>query len=432
MSHTEKNIKKATGFLEDLEHWKTKRDKFFEDIKDDKKRKKLLEGRDEKYWEKYYGKKIYELLNQIEDLNKQIAESLVDKKSKNGEAELSSSGSYSKISKKTKKQYLRELNLEDYELKEALKGKEEAVSAHDIGYTVYETTKYGKTANYFCEGLILYLSKKFPKFYDYEHTILKSSDIKVLSKTYMSIVIFSGILTFLSILFGVTVFSLVMKASVVISIIRGISFAFLAGVLMSLFLYFYPAVVIGNRNKAIKNDLPFAIIHMAAVAGSGAQPISMFNSVLSAGEFKGLESEIRKVVNYVNLFGYSLTTALRSVSVTTPSRDFKELLTGIVATVETGGNLKEYLKGKAEDSLNTYKLDRQKYTEVLATYSDIYTGVLIAAPLLFIVTLAIVNVIGGSFGALDAETIAMIGTFGVIPFLNVAYAIFISIIQPEL
>lgn len=432
MSHTEKNIKKITGLLEDLDFLKNRKNKFFEDIKDDKRRNKLLEGKDEKYWEKYYNKRIYRLLTEIDDLNKQVAESLIDKKGKVKQPELSFSGSYTTLTKKLRKQYIRELDLENENVKKAAKGKEEAVSAKDIGYTLYKTTQYGKTANYFCEGLTLYINKKYPEFYNYEHNILKSSGISVLSKTYISIVIFSGILAFLSVLFGVIIFSLVTKVSIITSIIRGISFAFLAGVLIFLFLYFYPSVVIGNKTKAIKNDLPFVIIHMAAVAGSGAQPISMFNSVLSAGEFKGLEGEFRKIVNYVNLFGYSLTTAIRSVAATTPSRDFRELLTGIVATVETGGDLKEYLKGKADDSLNTYKLDRKQSTEVMATYSDIYTGAFIAAPLLFIVTLAIINVIGGSFGALDAETIAMIGTFGVIPFLNVAFLVFISIIQPEI
>jgi flagellar protein FlaJ len=157
----------------------------------------------------------------------------------------------------------------------------------------------------------------------------------------------------------------------------------------------------------------------------------MFNLVLSAGEYKGLEGEIRKIVNYVNLFGYSLTTALRAVAETTPSRDFRELLTGIVATVETGGDLKGYLKGKAQDSLNTYKVERKKYVSVLSTYSDIYTGVFIAAPLLFLVTLAIINVIGGQLGSLDVKTLSMIGVFGIIPFLNLAYMVFLSMVQPE-
>ena len=429
MSKVENYLKKKKRLLEDLDYFKKKKDGFFKNIKDKTKREKLLEGRNEIYWEKYFNKKTYDLLSDIEELNNQVAESLFEKLEV-GKEEVLSMGKFGKLSKKQKKEYIKELKLKDYELQKALRGREK-VSSKEIKYTLYQTTKYGKIANYFVEKLTLYFNYKYPNFFKYEHNALKSAGIKILSKTYDSIVIFSSILTFLVVLLGVLLFSLVLNAGVVPSLVRGVSFAFLACIVMFTFLYYYPSVVVGSRNRAIKNDLPFVIIHMAAVAGSGAQPISMFNLVLSTGEYKGLEGEIKKIVNYVNLFGYSLTNSLRAVAATTPSREFRELLTGIIATVETGGDLKSYLKGKAKDALDTYKLDRKKYTDTLATYSDIYTGAFIAAPLLFLVTLAIINVIGGQLGVFDVKTLAMIGTFGVIPFLNVAYMVFLSIMQPE-
>ncbi len=428
MSRIENYIKQNTGVLEDLEHLKTKRDRFFKDIKDKSKRESLLKGKDEKYWEKYFGKKISDMLGDVENLNNQVAEILIDKEFK--KEDTISVGKFSRLNKKELKNLIKELKIEKGDLKRALKRKEK-ISTKEIKYTLYETTKYGKLANRFVERLTLYLNRNYPTFFKGEHKALKSSGIQILSKTYDSIVIFSSILTFIGVLFLVLIGSLVLQAGVVSSLIRGVSFAFLGAVAMFGFLYYYPSVVVGSKNKAIKNDLPFVIIHMAAVAGSGAQPISMFNLVLSSGEYKGIESEIRKIVNYVNLFGYSLTNALRTVAVTTPCRAFRELLTGVVATVETGGDLKGYLKSKADDAMNTYKMDRKKYTDTLATYSDIYTGAFIAAPLLFLVTLAIINRIGGQLGSMDVKTLAMIGTFGVIPFLNVAYAIFLSMVQPE-
>ena len=427
MSRIENYLKKITGLLEDLEHLKVKEEKFFKDAKADKG---LLKGKDEKYWKGFYGKKVFSLLDEVEVLNKQVAEGLMEKKEYKVEEKLST-GTFTSISKKEKKRLIAELKIKDFELKKAL-SKREKLSTKEIKYSLYKTTKYGKLSNRFVEKLTLYLNRQYPTFFKSEHRALKSSNIKVLSKTYDSIVIFSSILTFIAVMFLVIMFSFVTGAGIISSLVRGISFAFLGAVGMFALIYFYPSMVVGSRAKAMKNDLPFVIIHMAAVAGSGAQPISMFNLVLSSSEYKGLESEIKKIVNYVNLFGYSLTTALRTVASTTPCREFRELLTGIVATVETGGDLKSYLKGKAKDALDTYKLERKKYTDTLSTYSDIYTGVFIAAPLLFLVTLAIINVIGGQLGFLDIKTLAMIGTYGVIPFLNVVYAVFLSIIQPTM
>jgi len=136
--------------------------------------------------------------------------------------------------------------------------------------------------------------------------------------------------------------------------------------------------------------------------------------------------------NYVNLFGYNLSTALKAVAQTTPSPEFKELLNGMVSTIETGGDLDEYLKGKAIGALNTYRLGRKRYVEALATYSDIYTTILVAAPLLFVVVLAIINAIGGKISGFEIADIAVYGTYGLIPLLNIGYMIFLSISQPEI
>ena len=198
-----------------------------------------------------------------------------------------------------------------------------------------------------------------------------------------------------------------------------------------LFMYFYPTLAAKNRERAIKNDLPFVIIHMAAVAGSGAQPIAMFNLVLDSEEYVGLKDEIKKIVNYVNLFGYDISTALKVVSATTPSDRFKSLLTGIISNIESGSDLKNYLDAKATEALNTYKLERKKYTSTLSTYSDIYTGVFIAAPLLFIVTLVIINILGGKIGGIDVGVLAAIGTYGFIPFLILMFLLFLNVIQPK-
>lgn len=301
----------------------------------------------------------------------------------------------------------------------------------DIEYTVYESSSYGKTANKFFESFSEYFVQNFPNLYKSLKINLIKSNIKLLSMTYVSVILFSGSLAFFLTLIGTILVSFIMNISTVTAFVRAVALAFLLGGATIVFLFFYPTIEAKNINRKINNDLPFVIIHMAAVSGSGAQPISVFNLVLNTGDYKGLESEIRKIVNYVNLFGYDLTTALRNVAIATPSKRFRELLVGIVATLESGGDLKKYLAGKADDALTTYKLEREKYVETLSTYSDIYTGVLIAAPLLFITTLAIINVIGGAVLGISAKLLATLGTFFVIPFLNVAFLIFLNFIQPE-
>ena len=168
---------------------------------------------------------------------------------------------------------------------------------------------------------------------------------------------------------------------------------------------------------------------MSAVAGSGANPMSIFELIADSDEYPELKKEIKKILNYVNLFGYNLTNALKNVAATTPSPEFKELLNGMISTIETGGDLRSYLKEKSYDALNTYRFDRKKQVEALATYSEVYTAILIASPLLLLVTLAIINSIGGNLGGLSVVTIAWISILGVLPLLNIGFMVFVNISQ---
>lgn len=397
-------------------------------------RNRILLGKDEKEFTDSYFNNLKSSLDKLEQLNTEFNNIL--KTSEGVSAELVSVKTKKKydplLSKKEREQFLKDVNIEEYLLNKFIKKPEkENVTVKEEKFTIYKSTAYSRVSNSLCEGLSMYFIKKYPNFFKRLYHALRVSGIKYLSKTYVSIIFFTSILiTFLAFFVSLGLHS-INNVDIINAILRSVVISFLAFICTFAFVYFYPSSVAGSKRKKIKNDLPFVIIHMAAVAGSGAQPISMFNLILSSGEYKGLEEEIKKVLNYVNLYGYDLSTALKAVSSTTPSPEFKDLLTGITATIESGGDLNAYLKGKAEDTINTYKMERKKYVESLGAYSDIYTGILIAAPLLFMVTLAIINTLGGKIGPFTIKTLSMLGIYGVIPVLNILFYIFIELVQPE-
>ena len=96
------------------------------------------------------------------------------------------------------------------------------------------------------------------------------------------------------------------------------------------------------------------------------------------------------------------------------------------------GDLSVYLKQKTADAMLAYELERQKYTETISTYSDIYTGILIAAPLFFIVALSLVSMLGGTIAGLEINTVIVLGAYVVIPALNILFIIFLQVTQPEM
>lgn len=409
---------------------------------------KYLRGKPESYWTDYYNNYLAELINQLEYANNKIIEFYTGERAmppkigiiptpprkivvppKPGpKAEYVLMPGAMRLDVNTKKRYLKELNLDEEYLKLVVKRrKDKKAAVVEKEYTLYESNPYGKVANRFFEGMTLKLTKDYPEIFVKLYQDRNSAGIKVLSKTYISMGLMSAVIAFLAVTILASAFFT--NESLAVQIARG----FMLGIFSSIgtlgFFYFYPSSVVSEREKEIKTDLPFVIVHMSAVAGSGAKPISMFSTILTSGQYPGIRDEVKKIVNYVNIFGYDISTALKVVAKSTPSVKFKDLLEGIVTTIESGGSMKEYLVAVAEDTMTTYKLELQKWTEAVATYSDIYTSLLIAAPLLFMVTLRIIASMG-----MDAGMVRIASLGGIllgIPLLNGGFILFVTLMQPK-
>ena len=170
---------------------------------------------------------------------------------------------------------------------------------------------------------------------------------------------------------------------------------------------------------------------MSAIVSSGVSPYAMFKILSNFKEYGELSRESAKIVRNVDAFGLDELTAIREVLNKTPSKEFKNLLEGIVTNIQTGGSLKNYLNQKADMSLFEYRLNREKYNQILSTYADFYTAILIATPLLLIAILSILNLIGGQVFGYSIDFVMNLTVFLLIPCLNVLFLLFIHLTQPN-
>jgi flagellar protein FlaJ len=297
---------------------------------------------------------------------------------------------------------------------------------------VYEPSSLGYLANITVRRMSIFFIEKFPPPFRKLYRAIRLANMKILSNTYINIMFFLSILFFfISIPVFAIIFSLNKSLSFLI-VLKTIFFSFLVSLIVFVLAFYYPFTRIKKRRISINTNLPFAIDHMSSVIGSGVPPTTMFKLLSASKEYGEISVEMEKISNYIEVFGYDVLTAIRSVSVQTPSSEFKEFLDGLVSTVETGGKLREYLKQKSQEAMLHYRLERQKYIESISTYSDIYTGVLIAAPLFFVTALSLVSMLGGKVGGVDINVIITVGTYLVIPVLNIIFIIFLEINQPEI
>ena len=296
---------------------------------------------------------------------------------------------------------------------------------------IYQPSFFGAIANLMIKKISFSLLDNFPEFFKELYHALRLANIKVLSNTYVNMMVL-GVMS--STVFGLFFFGFVFAATAlpltqILS--RTLMMSLILGVSVFGAFYAYPYQKLKARRRSINTNLPFAINHMAAVAGSGVSPVRMFKLISESKEYGEVSVEIEKIVNYVEIFGYDVLTSLKAIASTTPSAQFKDFFEGMISTTQTGGDLKAYLSQKSEEAMMNYKLERQKYTETIATYSDIYTGILIAAPLFFVASLSMVSLLGGKVGGMSVDTVIVLGTYVVIPMMNVGFMTFLAMTQPE-
>jgi flagellar protein FlaJ len=251
---------------------------------------------------------------------------------------------------------------------------------------------------------------------------LRKANMPYLMSTYISVSMFSAILSFF--------------AALIIAIPLFLEFGYIAilapiliPIITFLTILFYPASEISSMRMKIDDELPFAVMHMSAISSSGVEPSRVFTILAASPEYPNIRKEMRKIVNMINFYGYDLTTALKTTAKTTSSQRLSELLGGMAATISGGGDLRNYLDKIAVDTLNDYKLRRRKFITISETYADIYTGLLIAAPLMFMLILVLMNVVTGNIGGMSSTTLTLIG-IGAIVLLNIGFLIFLEVSQP--
>jgi flagellar protein FlaJ len=103
----------------------------------------------------------------------------------------------------------------------------------------------------------------------------------------------------------------------------------------------------------------------------------------------------------------------------------------MIVSIQSGGSLKSFLVEEANRAMLEYTIKREKYNEVLSTYADIYTALLIAAPMIFVVVLAALNIMGGGMFGFSIEELMVIGTLGLAT-LNMIFLTFLSLTQPKM
>jgi len=324
---------------------------------------------------------------------------------------------YITISKKDKAAFLEKLKLSEGDLSVIKKMEKE-----DVGIVIQKPSSFARTSNIFFRK---YSEKVAPKFVDLDKD-LKKANIRFLMSSYLSMAMMSAAIAFVLgfVLFGVL---LIIDLSYLIYFFLPFGFAGLALVAF----YLYPSSRASSILKRINQELPFATIHMAAIAGSDIEPSKIFKIIARSKEYPYIGMEIKKIIAQVDIYGYDLVTSLMNVSLRISNKKLAELFSGLATNISTGGALKNYLEEKAQTFLLDYRLERQRYSDLAGTFMDVYISILIAAPLVLMMMFIVMNVAGLGMAGLGITTLLMLSIVGIV-IVNIIFIVVLNFKQPDM
>jgi len=323
---------------------------------------------------------------------------------------------YVTINKADKKSFLEKLKISEGALVGIKKMKEK-----DSGVMVSKPSSYARISN----KMFRNTSDKLVPQFDSLKKDLKKANIRFLLSSYLSMAIMSMVIAFI---IGFLIFALMLAISLSNWIWVVLPFG-LAGLALAAF-YLYPASEASSVQKKISGELPFATIHMAAIAGSNIEPTKIFKIIAMSVEYPNIGKEIRKVITQIEVYGYDLVTSLKNVASRTSNKKLAELFAGLATNISTGGALKNYLEKKSENFLMDYKLERNKYADLAGTFMDVYISILIAAPLVLMMMFIVMNVAGLGMGGLGITTLLALSIIGIV-IVNIIFLVVLNMKQPK-
>jgi flagellar protein FlaJ len=270
------------------------------------------------------------------------------------------------------------------------------------------------------------LSKSIrPYFLDIREE-LKKANLNYTLEEYLSLAIFTTAITFLAetvilaFIFGLFINPLI---SLVLSFTLSMA---VSGLLFFLF-YTYPTAASKNRANKIRKVLPFSTSYMATIASSNVQPITVFKTISKFKEYSEMSIEAESIVRDVEMFGMTMSSAIKKQAKLTPSSELKELLFGINTMALSGGNLAVYLKEKSEEYMNDYRRRIRKYSQDLSLYVEMYLTLIITGSIFFIVLSSIIATISAGLGTI---LIQMLIVFVMLPLISIAFIFLIRAADP--
>ena len=254
---------------------------------------------------------------------------------------------------------------------------------------------------------------------------LKMAAINMTAGVYLSLMIVTGILsTIIAFLLSTLVFLFLLHSPnallfiFIITIVTGMSsFGFFPFLLRS---------KISSRRINIDQELPFVLSELSILASTGLTPIKIIRRIAQRDEIGVSHEEFKKIIYKIDIDGKDIITALSETAKDSPSSLFRETLWDLSNMIHQGGDLDEYLRKKADSTMQLKRDIQKEFIEQLGTYSEIYITLVLVGILMIAIGAFLMDVMGSNVAGLTPDSLLMILAYGLVPIVVIAINVIVS------
>jgi archaellum biogenesis protein FlaJ (TadC family) len=274
------------------------------------------------------------------------------------------------------------------------------------------------------------VQKWLPYFQDLGVTMQRAA-LKISLQSYVSMMLLlSGMSTIVSFAMTASIL-IIVRVAAWLAVVYAFGLGLLLGAFVFSVLYFAPSLLATTRRKRMDLELPYVASHMSILAAAGIPPTRMFMLLEDSKTTPEVASDSNEIVRDVEIMGKDIMTALETERDRSPSRMFADVLEGLVATIRSGGNMKNYLLDATHTIMDFRRIAAKQLIESLGVFAETYISLMIVFPLLVIVMFSVMALIGGGLGGVSVTMMMALVTYGIIPICGMAVIVMLDSILVE-
>lgn len=261
---------------------------------------------------------------------------------------------------------------------------------------------------------------------------IRKSLISTRSKTLYSLFLARMFfLVFLSFILGILIFLLSFQLPSNFYILKLLS-PILFPLTTFLFLYFETIQNENSYKNQIENNLIAVVSHMMSISESNITPYLIFKIISQFEEYGAISKEFKEIISKVEIYGIDFISAIKEVASTSCSIKFRKFLNNIASVIESGGDLRNYLKITYDYLIFDWRIKREEFLQKLGTVNEIYIGLVVSSPLFLVSIVVVMAVIQANIGFISLLDLLKIFIYIILPILNIVFLLIVKGIEIEI